>query len=399
MSDELHWMRRRALEMSEQLSGWRRHLHMHPEPGMAEYETARFVVERLRAIGIEDVREGVGGTGVVGVVWGQGERCVALRADLDALEMTEDTGAEYASRRAGLMHACGHDAHVAGLLGAAAILHEMRAGLPGHVKLIFQPGEESAGGALRMIEDGVLTDPAVSAIAALHVAPEIPAGQLSLNRGFVTAQSDDVDLVILGESAHAAHPNQGVDAIAIAAQALSAIQQFVSRGTAPVHRKVVTFGMIHGGTRRNILADRVELTGTIRSFEYDTREAIVDFIGNRLRAIVSELGGRLDVTIEDGYPPLRNDDWAVECMADAAREVLGPEAVREGECPSLGAEDLAFFGREGGIPMVMGNLGTRDDAAGMTWPLHSTRYDLPDAIVLPAAAAVLANTAVTMLGR
>lgn len=399
MSDQMHWMRQRALEMSEQLSGWRRHLHMHPEPSMAEHETARFVAERLREIGLEDVREGVGGTGVVGVVWGQGERCVALRADMDALEMTEETGAEYASRCAGLMHACGHDAHVAGLLGAAAILHEMRDGLPGHVKLIFQPGEEGAGGALRMIEDGVLADPEVSAVAALHVAPDVPAGQLKLNRGFVTAQSDDVDLVIVGECAHAAHPQQGTDAIAIAAQALTAIQQFLGRGTDPVHRKVVTFGMIRGGTRRNILADRVELTGTIRSFEYDTREAIVDFIGNRLRAIVSELGGRLEVTIEDGYPPVRNDDWAVDCMADAAREALGPETVHDAEYPTLGSEDFAFFGREGGIPTVMGNLGTRDEAAGMTWPVHNTRFDLPDATVLPAAAALLANTAVTLLGR
>lgn len=399
MSDEMHWMRRRALEMADRLTQWRRHLHMHPEPSMAEHETARFVAERLHEIGIEDVREGIGETGVVGVVWGQGERCVALRADMDALEMTEETEAEYASQRPGLMHACGHDAHVAGLLGAGAILHEMREGLPGHVKLIFQPGEEGAGGALRMIEDGVLADPHVSAVAGLHVFPEIPAGALTLNRGFVTAQSDNVDLVIVGESAHAAHPDQGADAIAIAAHALAAIQQFVTRGTDPVHRKVVTFGMIRGGTRRNILADRVELTGTIRSFEYDTREAIVDFIGNRLRAIVSELGGRLEVTIEDGYPPLRNDEWAVACMADAAREVLGAEAVSEAPYPSLGSEDFGFFGREGGIPVVMGRLGTRDQAAGMTWPLHNTRYDLPDATVLPAAAAILANTAVTMLGR
>lgn len=399
MSDELHWMRRRALEMTDRLTHWRRHLHMHPEPSMAEHDTARFVAERLHEMGIEDVREGIGGTGVVAVIRGEGERCVALRADMDALELTEETGADYASQRQGLMHACGHDAHVAMLLGAAAILHEMRGGLHGAVKLIFQPGEEGAGGALRMIEDGALRDPDVSAIAALHVFPETPAGQLTLNRGFVTAQSDDVDLVILGESAHAAHPDQGADAIAIAAQALSAIQQFVARGTNPVDRKVVTFGTIRGGSRRNILANRVELSGTIRSFEYDTREAIVDFIGNRLRAIVSELGGRMEVTIEDGYPALRNDDWALSCMADAAREVLGPNAVSEAEYPSLGAEDFAFYPFEGRIPAVMGRLGTRDEATGMTWPLHNTRFDLPESTVLPAGAAVLANTAVTMLGR
>jgi len=399
VGEEMHWMRRRALAMTDRLVGWRRHLHMNPEPSMAEHDTARFVAERLREIGIEDVREGIGETGVVGIVWGQGERCVGLRADMDALEITEETGAEYASQRPGLMHACGHDAHVAGLLGAAAILHEMREGLPGHVKLVFQPGEEGAGGALRMIEDGVLRDPAVSAIAGLHVFPEIAAGRIELNRGFVTAQSDDVNLAIIGEAAHAAHPDQGIDAIAIATQALAAIQQFVTRGTDPVHRKVVTFGTIQGGTRRNVLAERVELAGTVRTYETETREAIIDFIGNRLRALVGELGGRLEVSIAEGYPPLCNDDWALECMRDAACEVLGPDRVSEAEYPSLGAEDFAFFPQVGGIAAVMGQLGSRDEERGMTWPLHSTRADLPDDVVLPTAAAVLANTALTMLAR
>ncbi len=392
-------MRRRALEMTDALVAWRRHLHMNPEPSMAEHDTARFLAECLREIGIEDVREGIGETGVVGVVWGQGERCVGLRADMDALEMTEETGAEYASQRPGLMHACGHDAHMAGLLGAAAILHEMREGLPGHVKLIFQPGEEGAGGALRMIEDGVLEDPEVSAVAALHVIPEVAAGRLELNRGFVTAQSDDVDLTVIGEAAHAAHPDQGSDAVALTMQVLGAIEQFITRSTDPVHRKVVTFGTIHGGTRRNVLAERVELAGTVRTYESATREALIDFIGNRLRAIVAELGGRLEVSVTEGYPPLCNDDWALECMRDAASEVLGEGAVTEAEYPSLGSEDFAFFPQVGGIPAVMGRLGSRDEERGMTWPLHSTRADLPDDVVVPTAAAVLANTALTMLAR
>ncbi|MGD9497779.1 MAG: M20 family metallopeptidase [Armatimonadota bacterium] len=397
MSDALHWMRRRALEMTDALVGWRRHLHMCPEPSMAEHETARFVAERLREIGIEQVREGIGETGVVGIVSGRGERCVALRADMDALEMTEETGAGYASQRPGLMHACGHDAHVACLLGAAALLREMGERLPGQVKLLFQPGEEGAAGALRMINDGVLRDPEVSAIAALHVLPDIPSGAVGLNRGFVTAQSDDVTLVVIGAAAHAAHPDQGVDAISLAAQALGAIQQFVTRGTDPVHRKVVTFGTIQGGTRRNVLAERVELAGTVRTYEASTRERILDFIGNRLGAIVAELGGRLEAHIVEGYPPLCNDDWVVDCAQEAAREVLGEERVLELEYPGLGCEDFAFFPQVGGIPAAMLRLGTRDEKRGLTWPLHSTRYDLDDESVLPVGAAVLANTAVTML--
>jgi len=397
MSDETHWMYQRTLEMAPRLVEWRRHLHMHPEPSMAEHDTARFVADRLREIGIEDVREGIGETGVVATVWGRGERCVALRADMDALEMPEETGVEYASRREGMMHACGHDGHTTCLLGAAAILHDMREGLPGHVKLVFQPGEEGAGGALLMIDDGVLRDPAVAAIAALHVFPELPSGTIGLNRGFITAQTDSIDMAIVGDAAHAARPHLGVDAIAIAAQALTAIQQFVARSTDPVHRKVVTFGTIGGGTRRNVLAQRVELSGTIRTYETETREAIIDFIGNRLRSLVAAMGAKLETQFSEGYPPLRNDDYVLDCAADAARETLGDEAVHELAYPSLGGEDFAFFQQVGEIPTAMVRLGTRDEEHGFVSPLHSTRFDFHDEVVLPAGAAVLANTAVKML--
>ncbi len=397
MSNGEHWMRVRAREMTPRLVEWRRHLHMNPEPSMQEHDTARFVAERLREIGIEDMREGVGETGVVANVWGHGDRTVALRADMDALEMTEETGAEYASRRDGMMHACGHDGHTACLLGAAAILHEMRDGLPGNVKLVFQPGEEGAGGALRMIDDGVLRDPEVSAIAALHVFPELASGAIGLNRGFVTAQSESVDLVLHGEAAHAARPHQGVDAIALAAAALTAIQQFVARTTDPIHRKVVTFGTIKGGTRRNVLADRVEVSGTIRTYETETREAIIDFIGNRLGQIVAGLGGRLEASLSEGYPPLCNDEWVLGCAADAAREVLGEEAVVELDYPSMGAEDFAYFPQAGEVPAAMLRLGTRNEERGFVWPVHSTRFDFDDEAVLPAGAAVLANAALKLL--
>ncbi|MGC9317543.1 MAG: M20 metallopeptidase family protein [Armatimonadota bacterium] len=399
MSGEEHPVLERARELAPRLVEWRRHLHMHPEPSMQEHETALFVAERLREMGIEDVHEGIGETGVVAMIWGEGEPTVALRADMDALEMTEETGAEYASQREGMMHACGHDAHTACLLGAAAILSDRREDLQGNVKLIFQPGEEGAGGALRMIEDGCLHEPEVSAIAALHVFPELTSGHIGLNRGFMTAQSDSVDLAVIGDSSHAARPHLGIDAISAASRAVAAIEQFVARSTDPMHRKVVSFGTISGGTRRNVLADRVELSGTIRTYEAETRDRIVDFIGNRLRDMVAATGARLEVQLQEGYPPLWNEEWVLDAVADAARQVLGEEAVEKLPYPSLGAEDFAFFQHVGEIPAAMVRLGTRDEAGGFVWPAHSTRFDLNDEQVLPAGAAVLAQTAVTLLER
>lgn len=396
---ERHWIAQRAEELTDDLIAWRRHLHMHPEPSMQEHQTAAFVAGRLREIGIDEIHEGIGETGVVAILRGQGERCVALRADMDALELTEQTGAQYASRNEGVMHACGHDGHTACLLGAAAILHGMGADLPGVVKLIFQPGEEGAGGALRMIEDGVLEDPVPEAIVAQHVQPDIEQGHIGLTRGFVTAQSDSVDLAILGDASHAARPHQGADAISLTAQAIAAIQQFVARCTDPIHRKVVTFGTIAGGTRRNILADRVELVGTVRTYEPATREAIIDFLGNRLRTIVAELGGRLEVGIGEGYPPLWNEDWVLDCAGQAACEVLGSERLAETPYPSMGSEDFAFFQHVGHLPAAMLRLGTRDEQSGFLHAVHTTRFDFNDAVVLPAGAAVYAASAVKLLQR
>lgn len=388
-----------AQQLGPQLVKWRRHLHMNPEPSMQERDTHDFVVARLREIGVGQIRLRVGGTGVVALVKGRQAKAVGLRADMDALELEETNQIAYRSRRPGLMHGCGHDAHVACLLGAAAILHKRRATLPGSVKLIFQPGEEGAGGARYMIEDGVLARPKLRAIAALHCDTEVDAGKIGLRRGFDTAQTEDVTLVILGKTAHAARPDQGVDAISVASQALIAIQQFVARHTDSVDRKLVTFGIIRGGTRMNVLADRVELIGTIRTLEPEGRKLILKFLTQDLRRLVGAMGARLQVTIEKGgYPPLINNDKVVDVVSEAASGMLGPSNVTEVPKPNLGGEDFAYFALAD-IPAAMFRLGIRDEKKGFTSPGHSSTFDLDDRRVLPIGAAMMAASAIGLLER
>jgi len=386
-----------ARRLGPKLVAWRRHMHMNPEPSMEEHETAAFVAERLREIGVERVQTGVGKTGVVGLIRGRRPKAVGLRADMDALELREENDVPYRSQRPGLMHACGHDAHVACLLGAAALLQGMRERLPGGVKLIFQPGEEGSGGARYMIEDGVLERPKMRAIAALHVATDTEAGKIGVRRGYDTAQTEDVRVTIQGKTAHAARPDQGVDSIAVASQALIAIQQFVARHTNSVDRKLVTFGIIRGGTRANVLADRVELIGTIRSLEPEGRAAITQFLTRDLRKLVGAMGARLRVKIEtDGYPPSLNDDKVVDVVEGTGTEMLGAENVVEIPKPNLGGEDFAYFGLAG-IPAAMFRLGIQDEKKGFASPGHSSTFDLDDRRVLPIGAAMLAAMAVRML--
>ena len=386
----------KAQRLAPELVKWRRHIHMNPEPSMQEHETAAFVAERLREIGVDRVMTGIGETGVVGLVRGRGRRTVALRADMDALEMHEQNDVPYRSRRPGMMHACGHDGHVACLLGAASMLQEMRSHLPGNVKLIFQPGEEGAGGAARMIRDGVLENPKVAAIAALHVDTETPSGKVAVRYGADTAQVDDVTLTILGKTTHVARPDLGVDAISAACQAFNAIQQFIARRTSPLDRRVVGFGTIHGGTRMNVVADEVKLQGTIRTIEPETRDAILRFLKGDLKRTVKATGATAKVHIEESYPPLMNDDRVVTAVAAVASEMLGADSIVEIPQPVLGGEDFSYFARAG-VPAAMFRIGTLDAKKGFTAAGHNSRFDFDDRRVLPVGAAMLAAVAVRLL--
>jgi amidohydrolase len=276
-------------------------------------------------------------------------------------------------------------------------LVKQRANLPGSVKLIFQPGEEGSGGAKFMIEDGVLARPRVRAIAALHVDMDVPSGGIGLRRGYDTAQTEDLRLVVHGKSAHAASPHNGVDAIAVASQVLTAIQHFIARHTDLVDRKLVTIGIIRGGTRSNVLAGSVEMIGTMRTLEPEGRVLLTRFLKTDLRKLTAAWGARLTVEIStDGYPRLQNDDRVNDIVLSQATALLGANAITQLPKPNLGGEDFAFFA-EAGIPAALFRLGIRDEKKGYISPGHSSTFDFDDRRVLPIGAAMMTATAIGML--
>lgn len=371
----------------------RRQLHQHPSLSEQEQATMALLADRLAELGIPCVT-GVADTGLVGLIRGAFDGpTVALRADIDALPIQEENpDLPYASRTPGVMHACGHDIHTAVLWGTAAVLAGMREQLHGNVKLLFQPAEESIGGAARMIEAGCLEEPAVDCVLGLHVDPSLPAGQIGVKYGKMYAASDMVTLKVYGRSCHGAHPSEGVDAILIAAQILNAVQTVVSRNLRPTDAAVCSFGTIRGGNVRNQVADYVELTGILRTLDPDTRL----FVRRRVQTICEQtaalMGGRAELLVEPSYSPLINEDGMVDLVRQTAGELLGAENVVLETDPSLGVEDFAYFAAA--KPACFFHLGCADaDPASRV--LHSCHFRadercIPLGIELQAANALAA---------
>lgn len=373
----------RALE--DRLRSHRRTIHRHPELAFEEHRTAAYVEEVLDDLGVPHRR--VVGTGVVAVLAGRGSRCVAVRADMDALPIEEAPGREgYRSEIPGVSHACGHDGHVAVGLGLAELLSDVH-DLPGTVALYFQPAEEGPGGAAPMVEAGVLEDPAPSAILALHVAASQPSGVVAVRPGAVNAANDTVEITVEGRGGHAAHPDEAVDAIAVAAQIVTAVQHIVSREIDPVRPAVVTFGEIHGGDRENVVASRVRLRGTVRTLQSEVRTHIRKRLTEIADGVARAHRASATVDVEPGYPAGYNDPALVDLVAESAREVLGGARVVTPDEPSLGSEDFFAFGATG-LPVCMFRLGVADPGAGIGAPHHSPGFDL-DESALPAGVAVL----------
>ena len=354
---------------------WRRDIHAHPELSQHEERTSELVAGVLESLGLE-VRRNVGGFGVVGLLRGNGSRTVGLRADMDALPLKEATGLEYASQTEGVMHACGHDTHTAMLLGTACVLSDMREELSGNVKFIFQPAEElnPTGGAPGMIRDGVLTDPDVNAMFALHVWPAYETGKIAVRPGALMAASDRVYLTVHGKTAHGSRPDQGVDAIVAASHVITGLQGIISRNVSPLDSAVLTIGTIHGGARYNVIPDTVELEGTVRTLNPDVQDRMPELISRVAGGIAEAFGASCEVRYVKGYPPMMNDAELAGLACDSVRARLGDDALIVPDSPDLTAEDFAFFARK--VPAVMAWLGCRPHNVSVNdMPmLHNTRF-------------------------
>lgn len=378
-----------AARLEAQLVSWRRAIHRRPELAFEERETASLVAERLRVLGCE-VHEGVATTGVVGVLraaQSSSSPAVLLRADMDALPIEEAPGREYGSEVPGKMHACGHDGHVAMLLGAATLLAARRRELPRNVILCFQPGEEGAGGALRMIEAGALDLAPVGEAFAIHLWSLYPEGTVHVRPGPALAAQDEFSARFTGRGGHGAMPHRATDPIVAACQAVTALQAVVSRSVDPVEAAVLTVGSIHAGSAPNVIPDDAEIRGTLRSFVEEVRQLLRRRLREVLEGAARAGGCGLELDLRPGYPAVVNDPRAVEKVRRAAREAVG--AARTFEPPPLAvSEDFAHFLER--VPGALILLGAGDPARGIDAPHHSPRFDIAES-ALKVGAELLAR--------
>ncbi len=384
-------------EWEPELIATRRDLHMHPELGLEEFRTSGIVAERLRALGYEDVRTGIAVTGVKAVLRGGGPgKTLLLRADMDALPIAEENAVEYRSQNAGMMHACGHDAHTAMLLAAARVLMSRREELAGTLVLCFQPAEEGRGGARRMVAEGVLDDPTVDAALGLHVMQELPLGTIVAYPGPAMAAADSFHITIRGKGGHAAMPHTTVDALMVAATIVTNLQTLVSREVDPLAPAVVTTAFLHaGGTARNIIADTASFAGSVRWFDRRTG----DFLAERIPAIITGVAGWMraaaEVEYTRGVPPTVNDAGIAALVREVAAGVEGVTEAIPGS-PIMGSEDFSEFGQR--VPSAFFFVGTRDEASGKVWGHHHPKFDI-DERALALGVEVMAESALRWLGE
>ena len=372
-------------ELAAHAIALRREIHRRPELGFEEVRTAALIERELDRLGIEHKR--VATTGVVGVIRGaRPGRTAALRADMDALPIAEQSGEACASEVPGKMHACGHDAHTAMLLGAAGVLAGRRAELAGNVVLLFQPAEEGPGGAEPMIAGGVLDDPRVDAIAMLHVDPRLPTGTIGITPGPVNAAADELHLTVRGKGGHGGYPHLAVDAIPAAAAIVLALQTIAARETDPLASIVLTLGTIEGGYRNNVIADVVTLTGTIRTYDPAIRRGVEAKIRRIVEGVAAGYGATAQVEIVYGYPPVVNDPR----LATAFAAYLGAQTgiPIERPAPTMGAEDFAYFAER--VPGVVGRLGIRNESLGSIHSGHSPQFRLDEAAIPTGITALVA---------
>lgn len=359
-----------ALKIKDEIVAWRRDFHMYPELKYEEERTSRIVEEHLRDWGYSIKRVG---TGVIADI-GEGGKTVALRADMDALPVQEENDVPYKSKIPGKMHACGHDAHTAMLLGAAKIIAEHRDELNGRVRLIFQPAEEGGNGALKMIERGALEG--VDAIFGFHVWMDLPSGLIGIREGPFLAGAGIFNGKIIGKGGHGASPHESIDPVPITAEAVLAFQTIVSRNLDPIENGVVSVTSIHGGTAFNVIPEEVEFKGTIRFFKREVGEMIQRRMNEILEGVTRAHGARYELSVEELTPPTVNDKE----MAEFARKVAEKYGLKYGEVPpTMGAEDFSFYLQK--VPGAFLALGIRNEEKGIVYPHHHPKFDVDEDVL------------------
>jgi hippurate hydrolase len=374
----------RIAEFHDEIKGWRRDIHAHPETAFEEQRTADFVAEKLAEFGIQ-VHRGLATTGVVGVLDGQSNtsgRSIGLRADMDALHIQELNGFDHRSRHDGKMHACGHDGHTAMLLGAAKYLAETR-NFDGRVAFIFQPAEENEGGGRVMVEEGLFEQFPVEAVYGLHNMPGMPVGSVSLRSGPAMAAFDIFEIVITGKGAHAAMPQLGIDPVVTGAQIVTALQTIASRRTDPNDPVVVSVTQFHAGDTWNVIPETAVIRGTARSFRKETQDRIESDIGRIARALCESQGATMTLRYERRYPALVNSPAETEIAAGVAAKVVGEAKVMLGAEPLMGSEDFAYMLQaRPGCYVWLGN-GMEGGPGGCS--VHNPHYDFNDDIAVIGA--------------
>ncbi len=373
----------------------RRQIHQYPELGLEEFHTQKTIAAKLKETGCR-VDAKIWKTAVIGLLKGKSNgKTIGIRADMDALPLTEKTGYPFASKNKGKMHACGHDNHMAIVWGAARILGELQSELGGNVKFIFQPSEEmTPGGAKFLIENGVLKNPKVDMVFGLHVDTTIPVGKIGLIDGAAMAQPDDYDIEIFGRSGHAARPHETIDAVMVAANVVTALQNIASRQVDPLNQVVVTIGSIYGGTAYNIIADSVTMMGTARTLDKKLADNIPKMIEKIIAGVCKTYGAKYRLTYRKGYPITINDKSVNDIYRESVGELYGRNAVMEMDQPVMGGEDFSYFTQA--VPSAMMRLGVRNTKIGADKPWHHPAFKV-DEKAIPWAAGLLAFSVIKAL--
>jgi amidohydrolase len=369
-------MKKLLQEHEERIVGMRRELHQIPEPAYTEKKTSAAVAGRLKEAGLE-VRTGIARYGVEGLLrTGRPGPTLMIRADMDALPVAEQTGLPFSSTHPGAMHACGHDAHMAMVLGTALVLREMKDSLKGNIKLIFQPAEEGPGGAKPMIEEGVMENPKVDYVVGSHLWPGSPEGTVGVKAGTIMAAMNRFDIRIIGSEGHGAMPHLCVDALEVGTQVVNTLQRIVSRHMNPLKPTVVSVGSFHAGNAFNIIAGEAELSGTTRTFDLEVWNSWESRMRKILQGVCDSMGARFELKFEFGYPPTTNDPFMADLVRRCAEEVVGPDKVFEPE-PTMGGEDMSYYlQRAKGCFFFLG-VGRPGGA-----PLHNARFDFNENVLL-----------------